>query len=162
MPTPTQPETDTPDTLSPADLAVIDLFVRAADLIGIPKSVGQVYGCLYATTDPLCLDQIQTRLQISKGSTSQALQFLKRVQAVRPVLVPGDRRDFYTPELQLKKMVAGFLNQQVIPHLESGKERIAQIEQLADRDLDPQRLNTLKTWHRKAEQLLPLVGRVLK
>ena len=144
-------------------IQTIDLFVRAADLLGIPKSVGLVYGLLFSTEAPLPLDAIKDRLQISKGSTSQALQFLKRIQAVKPIFIHGDRRDHFEPELEMKKLIGGFLRDQVQPHLESGDTRLKSIQNQNGEvpAIIKKRLNRMAGWRKRADQLLPLIVTVL-
>ena len=63
--------------LSPLEVEVIDLFVNAVKIVGIPKSVGEIYGLLFVAPEPLPLDALVEQLQISKGSASQGLRFLR-------------------------------------------------------------------------------------
>ena len=49
----------------------IDFFVRLMSLLGLPRSVGEIYGLLYFTPSALTMDQIASRLEISIGSASQ-------------------------------------------------------------------------------------------
>ena len=46
---------------------MIDVFVRAASLIGLPRSIGEIYGLLFYA-QALSFDELVERLQISKGS----------------------------------------------------------------------------------------------
>ena len=43
----------------------IDFFVRLMSLLGLPRSVGEIYGLLYFTPSALTMDQIASRLEIS-------------------------------------------------------------------------------------------------
>jgi len=68
----------------------------------------------------------------------------------------------------MERLVRGFIKDQFTPHLESSAERLDAVEtELADepdparRDHGLQRLNTLRTWRRRAEKLLPLALAVL-
>ncbi len=145
-------------------IQTIEIFVRTADLLGLPKSIGQVYGLLFCTEEPLPLDAIKDRLQISKGSTSQALNTLKRLRAIKPVLILGERRDYYEPELQLRRLVSGFLNEQVIPHLDSGKVRIHAIKTQKEEDIPPklqERLDRLNAWRSQSIKLIPIITKFL-
>ncbi len=67
-------------------------------LWGINRSVARVHALLMATEDPLSLDEIAERLQISKGNASMSLRELRTFGVVRQLQVPGDRRDFYVTE----------------------------------------------------------------
>lgn len=51
-------------------------------VFGVPKSVGQIFGLLYASPEPLVFSDIVVRLEISKGSTSQGLQLLPSLGAI--------------------------------------------------------------------------------
>ena len=57
-------------------------FSEVVQVFGVPKSVGQIYGLLYATPEPLSFSDIVDRLDISKGSASQGLQLLRSLGAV--------------------------------------------------------------------------------
>ena len=73
----------------------IDFFVRLMRLLGLPRSVGEIYGLLYFTPSALTMDQIASRLEISIGSASQGLKTLRSLKAVKTTYVQGDRRDHY-------------------------------------------------------------------
>ena len=71
------PTTSKPlDTLDDWEVAVIDLFLNAANSFGLPKSYGQIYGLLFCRDQPLAMDEVMELLQISKGSASQGLACL--------------------------------------------------------------------------------------
>ncbi|MCX6995910.1 MAG: hypothetical protein NTV49_02215 [Kiritimatiellaeota bacterium] len=110
---------------------VIDLFVNLADLLGLPRSVGELYGLLFASPEPLPMDELMARLNLSKGGTSQGLKILRSFGAVRTVYVDGDRRTHFSSETELRKLAAGFLKEQIQPHLVSGRERLERMQQLA-------------------------------
>lgn len=72
----------------PADVvafeeAVVSYFVEAADVLGVPKSVAAIYGICFASPEPLSFSEIDERLDISAGSISQGLKFLKEVGALK-------------------------------------------------------------------------------
>jgi DNA-binding transcriptional regulator GbsR (MarR family) len=153
--------------LSELDAEFIDLFVRMAQLVGLPRSIGQIYGLIYATPTPLNLDDVMLRLGISKGSASQGLRFLRASGAVRVLEVPGRRSDHYEAETSLRSLVSGFLKEQIDPHLESGLQRLSRLRQLSadvepeDRELIQERIGRLENWHHRAGAMLPFVLRFL-
>jgi DNA-binding transcriptional ArsR family regulator len=61
----------------------IELFAEVVYALGLPKSVGQIYGLLYASPAPLSFSDIVERLDISKGSASQGLQLLRTLGAIK-------------------------------------------------------------------------------
>src|SRR6056297_1692961 len=112
---------------------VVELFVRLANLLSLPRSLGEIYGCLYISPDPMCMDDLIEKLSISKGSASQGLRALRNFGAIKTVYQPGDRRDFYEAECELRKLVSGFLKDQVNPHLDSGRERVQNMRDLLEK-----------------------------
>jgi DNA-binding transcriptional regulator GbsR (MarR family) len=87
---------------------------------------------------------------------------------VKTVYVPGDRRDYFEAESALRKIVTGFVNEQVRPHLENGKERMARLESLVEnsdpdcRDYYADRVDQLKKWQKRANSLLPFALNFIK
>ena len=160
-------QSDTP-ILSAWETSMIDVFVRAAGLIGLPRSIGEIYGLLFCTPQALSFDELVERLQISKGSVSQGLKVLRQLGAVKLHYVPGSRRDHYQPELSMKRLVRGFIKDQFEPHLLSGSERLDSIDALiegegdeASRAHDSNRLGTLRSWQQRTRKLMPIVMAVL-
>ena len=68
---------------SELELEAIDYFVRFMSLLGMPRSVGEIYGLLYFSPDPLSMDVIAAKLGISIGSASQGLRTLRSLKAVK-------------------------------------------------------------------------------
>ena len=166
--TPQMPAEGKQVRLTAWEIATIDSFVRAAALIGLPRSIGEIYGLLYCSPDPLTFDDVEMRLGISRGSVSGGLKTLRQLGAITLHYVPGSRKDHYLPELSMERLVRGFIKDQFSPHLASSAERLDAIEaELATepdrtrREHGLQRLNTLRTWRRRAEKLLPLILAVL-
>ena len=153
-------------SMSALESEVVALFVRVADLLNLPRSVGELYGVLYISEEPLCLDDLRLKLRISKGSTSQGLKILRSFGAIRKVYVPGDRKDFYVAESSLRKIAGGFASEQIQPHLESGSERLEQIRVLLEEEEGgsealEERVERLENWQKRANQVLPVVLKLI-
>ena len=147
---------------------VIEAFVRIAGLLGLPRSIGELYGLLFISPRPLPMDELIRRLDLSKGATSQGLKQLRAFGAVRTVYIPGDRRDHFAAEAELRKLASGFLKEQVQPHLHNGQERLDRMMSLAE-GVDPadaafvrERLERLRQCRRRADQLLPILLRLIQ
>ncbi len=143
--------------LSPWDEALVDFFMQVAQFLGLPKSVGQIFGLLYASEHPLSLDDIAERLQISRGSASSGLNYLRRFDAVRTTFVLGDRREFYQVETDTQRIAQGFLADQVDPDIQSWGERLSfgrGMLKMAGKMAAPnpafaaERLEALEKWHK--------------
>ena len=150
------------------ELAVLDVFVRAAAMFGLRKSVALVYGALYCSREALAAQEIQDRLKISRGSVVEALLLLRRLGAVRVHLKIGERRDYFTAETDFKQFAGGFLKEVLVPALEKANIRLAQAE-AASRDTGSDddsafaraRIAELTLWKSRFTACLPLLENFL-
>lgn len=146
---------------------MIDIFVGMAQLVGLPKSIGQIYGYLYSAFEPSTMDQVIEELGISKGSASQGLKFLRQMGAAKVQFVVGDRRDHFVAEDKSKKIIAGFLKETLQPALEDGKERVSAIEDMLrglpkdDQEQVEIKLHKLQGWHKRLAMLSPVVVKLI-
>lgn len=156
-----------PDTLEPWESEMIVLFTSVGNMFGFRKSVGSIYGYMFCQDVPLHLEGIMTRLGMSKGTVSQGLNFLKKSGAVKLAFVPGDRREHFVPEIGLKRLVSGFLRDQVYPHMESGEDRLENLETIVKDagertpEVIHERIKRLRSWHKQAKMLLPFVQKFI-
>jgi hypothetical protein len=157
----------------------VDFFAETVQLFGVPKSVGQIYGLLYASPAPLGFSDIVERLEISKGSASQGLQLLRTLGAINvfeeeqlasvhrlPSTGAAVRGVAYLPELSLRKLISGVLHERVKPLASAGSDRLARLRSLVEQDeqesdfyLD--RVEQLETWRRKLKTVLPILTALL-
>jgi DNA-binding transcriptional regulator GbsR (MarR family) len=73
----------------------VDLWRSMASLWGINPTMAQIHGLLFITGSALSMDDIMTRLDISRGNVSMNLSRLLEWGLVRRVHRRGDRRDYY-------------------------------------------------------------------
>lgn len=147
---------------------VVDFFVSAADLLGVPKSVAAIYGIVFASPEPLSFAEIEARLDISKGSVSQGLRVLREVGALKEVSVADDRVERFSPDLELRKLVSRFIESRLEKQLAAGVTRLDALgravpgRSAADGAVLKRRLKSLHDWHSKARSVLPIVRGVLR
>ena len=150
-------------SLTAIEADAIDFFVRIANIVGVSKSVGAIYGLLFASPSPVPAEYIREKLRVSSGSTSQGLRLLASIGAVNVAYVPGDRRDCYVAETALRRITGGFFRVYVAPKLSDQDGRLARLGELLDelppskRSLMEKRVETLREWRRKAGAVLPLM-----
>ena len=154
--------------LSGLEREVVSIFVDGVRVLGLPRSVGEIYGLLFISPEPLSLDDLVTRLGISKGSVSQGLRTLRGLGAVRDREIEGMRRMHYEAAVELKRLVGGFIREQVRPHLESGRNKIAQVQRGVTGEPDEvrrafyhERTERLENWMRQGGRLLPVLQKFL-
>ena len=147
--------------------AVVDFFVEAASLLGVPKSVAAIYGLFFATPRPLCFAEVEQRLEISSGSVSQGLRVLREAGALKVVMMPNDRREFLMPDLELRKLILRWLDQRLQTQLDAGRRRLSALGRTVpgtrkEAEILRGRLSQLSNWHDKARTLLPVAKTFLK
>lgn len=159
-----------PAKLSDVQIEMIDIFVHLFQVIGLPKSAGEIYGLLFASATPLTFEGIMARLGISSGSVSQGLRLLRSLGAVHTNYVAGDRRDHYVAETDLRKLASNFLRGNIEHHLLNGEERLLRLNALvsdseslqgSSREFLEERVETLRTWNLRTRAILPMVIQVL-
>ena len=143
-------------------------FQDGARVLGLPKSVGEIYGVLYITPEPLTMVDLVDRLSISKGSASQGLKILRNLGAVREIDLQNDRKTYFQADVELKKLVGGFIREKVRPHLNSGQAKLNQLRTEAQNIDDPElrefydeRIHRLERWSSKSNLILPLLQKFL-
>lgn len=104
-------------------------------LLGLPRSTGQIYGLLYLSPKPLSLDDLVELLSISKGSASIGARHLTAWGVIRQVWVPGDRRDHFETLGDLAQILRASYQEFVKPRLDSSEKRLAGIVDGLDQDV---------------------------
>ena len=162
-----KPNTE-PTSAGNLEVESIDFFVRMMSILGLPRSVGEIYGLLYFNSKPLSMDLISSRLNISIGSASRGLKTLRALKAVRTTYIPGDRRDHYSAESEFRRLFSTFLKDEIMPHLESAEDRIRKMDdeiaslQVEEKDFFNIRIEKLKRLTKASKRLLPLLAKLLK
>jgi DNA-binding transcriptional regulator GbsR (MarR family) len=154
-------------SLRPVEVEVINFFVQFSQALGQPRSIGEIYGLLFISYAPLSLDDIIARLDMSRGSGSQGLNYLQDLGAVQTVYVPGQRRIHYKAVAELRNLAGRFLRQQMLTHFHDSAERLERIHAEARKLSDAERehalmrVKVLRSWQKNAKRVLPLVLRIL-
>ncbi len=154
--------------LDPLESQVVEFFVDGVRVLGLPRSIGEIYGLLFISQAPLSLDDLVQRLKISKGSASQGLRMLKGLGAVREAENTTERRTHYEPAVELKRLVSGFIREQIRPHMDSGKTKLSRLSQTTAAINDPERrkfsterIKRLDRWMSSGRKVLPILQKLL-
>lgn len=99
------------------DLAIVhdsmlDGLGQLSAYFGFSKVMGQLYGALLLSPEPLSLDDLMERLDISKASVSMNMRTLEHMGMVRQVWVRGGggRRKYYEAETDFWQIIANILS----------------------------------------------------
>jgi HTH-type transcriptional regulator, glycine betaine synthesis regulator len=82
-------------TLDRVEEDFIGLWRNMSSLWGISPTMAEIHGLLFITGAALSMDDIMSRLSISRGNVSMNLSKLAEWGLVRRVHKRGDRRDYY-------------------------------------------------------------------
>lgn len=72
---------------------------------GINRTMAQIHALLLTSADPLTQDDIMDQLNISRGNTNMNIRELINWGLVDRVLVTGERKEFFTAEKDIWKVV---------------------------------------------------------
>ena len=133
---------------------------RIFQLLGLPRSTGQIYGLLYLSTKPLSLDQMVELLGLSKSSASIGTRHLISWKAIRQVWVPGERRDYFEAEGDLRNLLRGSYADFIQPRLVSSQKRIALM--MADLDASEREGSLSQEEHKFCSERLKNLAKVQK
>ncbi len=162
-----------PPRLTPGEAELVAIFVQMSQTLALPPSLGEIYGLLFASTRPLAQQDIMDRLQISKGSVSQGLRFLRTIGAIQSVPHLSDRRECFEPVVELRALVGGFIRERITPQLSDWGTRTQNLSldqfqvpgapplPASELALINARLGKLQTWQSRAELVLPLMGKLI-
>lgn len=138
-----------------------EYFVQMASILGIQRSVAEIYSLLYLSSKPIDFDTIQGRLAMSKGSVSQGLRFLRSQGMILSTKIAGSRREHWQSTPSLAASLVNLLRSQFLPSLEKSKP-LLQAVLLASQSsgVSPEvieRIARLQQWNSRALELSELL-----
>jgi DNA-binding transcriptional regulator GbsR (MarR family) len=98
------------ETLQAVNTSIIDGLGQLASYFGFSKVMGQLFGALMLSPDPLSLDDLMALLGISKASVSTNMRTLEHMGIVREVWVKDDRRKYYRAERDFWRILTNILS----------------------------------------------------
>jgi len=115
-----------------SEILVTDLIGRLMEFWGFKRNMGRVWAILYLSPQPLSAADLRETLQLSAGAVSMTLSELGRWAVVKKVWVPGERRDYFTAEVQLWKMISRVFSEreggEITHAIEACEEALASLE----------------------------------
>ncbi|MDB4936840.1 MAG: transcriptional regulator, family [Labilithrix sp.] len=121
-------------TLEPAEAAVSDVVGKLIEFWGFKRNMGRIWAVLYLSPDPLSAEDLRQSLKLSSGAVSMTVNELLRWGVVRKVWVQGERKDFYTAEVQLWRMISRVFNEreksEIVMAIEAFEEALAEVSKL--------------------------------
>jgi DNA-binding transcriptional regulator GbsR (MarR family) len=100
---------------------------------GINRTMAQIHALLLISADPLTQDDIMEELNISRGNTNMNIRELINWGLVERVILPGERKEFFTAEKDIWKVMKMIVRERKKRELDP---MLKLIEQLAEVDGD--------------------------
>lgn len=106
---------------------------QLAAYFGYNKLMGQLYGALLMSPEPLSLDDLVDSLSKSKASVSMNMRTLEHMGVVREVWVRDSRKKFYEAESDLWKALTNVLRNREVRDIDRALEILqSSVENIQD------------------------------
>jgi DNA-binding transcriptional regulator GbsR (MarR family) len=95
---------------------------------GINRTMAQIHALLLVSADPMTQDDIMEELDISRGNTNMNIRELINWGLVERVLLPGERKEFFTAEKDIWKVVKQIVKERKKRELEPMLQLLDKLE----------------------------------
>ncbi|HAO46624.1 MAG TPA: MarR family transcriptional regulator [Ferruginibacter sp.] len=97
---------------------------------GINRTMAQIHALLLVSPDPITQDDIMEELNISRGNVNMNTRELIAWGLVERVLIPGERREFFTAEKDIWKVATQIIKERKKRELDPMLKLLSQLEQI--------------------------------
>lgn len=144
--------------------AIVQALGRQSAFWGLGKASGEMYAVLYLSPAPLSLEELASRLGVTKGNVSVAIRQLEHLNMVRRSQQKGDRRIFFEAETDFWKIGRSVLSLRHRPEFAESFSLVEEGARLADgakpspdKELVTQRLQSLQEFYRLLDDAVEAV-----
>lgn len=143
---------------------VIEAMARSAEIYGLNRSYGRLYGILFFAEESVSLDELSRQSGYAKSTVSTAMGTLERLHMVHRRSIPGEgKKAYFEAETDLWYVVREVLNREVMREiqimsraLDSAAETFEKTDtEQAARDLE--KVRKLQRLYDRSEQLVDLL-----
>lgn len=149
------------DQLAQSRDALIQALGRQSAFWGLGKAAGEMYAVLYLSAEPLSLEEMARRLQVTKGNISVAIRQLEQLGMVRRSRQKGDRRVFFAAETDFWKIAHSVLSLRHKPEfdqsfalVEESAHLAEQAEPSTEKNILMERLKSLQEFYRLLDNVV--------
>lgn len=143
--------------------SVIESFEQSAEVYGLSRSAGRVYGVLYFADDPLSIPELVEETGYAKSTISNVTRTLARIGLIhRRSSGGGGRRVEFAPETNVWFVVQDVFQQYVHREVQTSQRTLIRARrELSDLDgdetrRDQERIDDLTATYEQIQQLLEL------
>ncbi len=95
---------------------------------GINRTMAQIHALLLVNADPLTQDDIMEELHISRGNTNMNIRELIKWGLVDRVILPGERKEYFSAEKDIWKVVRQIVKERKKRELEPMLQLLDKLE----------------------------------
>ena len=95
---------------------------------GINRTMAQIHALLLVSPDPLTQDDMMEELNISRGNVNMNIRELINWGLVERVILPGERKEFFTAEKDIWKVVKQIVKERKKRELEPMMQLLDKLE----------------------------------
>jgi DNA-binding transcriptional regulator GbsR (MarR family) len=118
--------------LHEAELTAAEAVGTLIEFWGFKRQMGRIWTLLYLSDEPLGAAEICERLQLSAGAASMTLAELEHWGVVQRLRKAGDRRDFFSAETDLWKMISRVWRERELRQIERAIDAFERARKLAE------------------------------
>lgn len=157
-------EFDVSEDITTARETVIESMEQSADIYGLNRSYGRLYGLLFFADEPVSLDTLVVESGYAKSTVSTAMRDMERLHLVYRRSVPGEgKKAFYEAERDFWTVVQEFLRREVrreitvmMSALEEAEQTLESVDnKQASQDLE--KIHELTKTYNRSKQLVDLL-----
>ena len=130
---------------------------------GINRTMAQIHALLMISPDPLTQDNIMDELNISRGNVNMNTRELIDWGLVDRVLIPGERKEFFTAEKDIWKVATQIIKERKKRELDPMLKLLSQLEKIEgnkkDKDVKQfiDTISGIRKFGGEADKMLDLV-----
>lgn len=152
--------------MTPFEVSLAEYFMELADVFRLPRSLALIYAVVFCAEEPVCFEEVHRKTGLSKSRVSDGLKTLLDTGFLQDVYYHMNRRTFYQPEGSLRGWFTEMVNDKVRPQIKANATRIQELQAAyreggGDNELVAGRLESLSTWNKKLQRVLPMIVKVV-
>ncbi len=158
-------------TMAKTESDMVEACGRFAQSLGMARSVGEIYGLLYLSPEPMNFEDIASALSLSKASVSTGTRQLMSLGCIRKVWRRDERKDYFEAEQEIGILVKRAYENVFKTRLQNAEEHLSDMLASLESDkakydpaefrLKQQRLKKLLKIQSRIRKVLPFVEKIL-
>jgi DNA-binding transcriptional regulator GbsR (MarR family) len=137
-------------SLSDQEYEALRPWVVLAEDLGLPRSIGLLYGLVFLSERPVSAQQCAEKLKLSRSSAGQGLKTLKEFGAIQSSHHLGERSEHFVIEPDLGVLLTHVLNGRILPSFAKFFSQVCELSFDGNgADFKRDRVEKLQRWEKK-------------